>query len=359
MTSRKTILVPGSGAIGSVAIPLIGRDPAVEGLMICDFDVVEPGNLAAQSFGTGDVGRKKAHAARDNVKSFRPELPVLAMTQEVEDLALACFGGVVIACLDSDGPRQVAAERTWMMGGTFIDCAVNGAAGLARITTVPPAGGRGCFECAWDEQYERLAVRNSCAKVPPTNAPAALATLAASHGALQLRRVLEEGPGTDTTEVVVSAGARHCSVIPRNPSCRFHHRALPVEMLTDATLDHTLGSLFDLLQAEAFSLPGFSFDRRVTCSKCGFSGETLRVNRQTLAGPCPDCGETLTGLAFLAATMLQRSAVSPGDLHHTLGEIGLSAGDVVVPAGSHHGMQIGDPFASEAQPSTTPVEIRS
>lgn len=355
------ILLVGLGNIGSFLALLLARNPAVTRIVLVDFDVVEGGNVFAQVYDAGDVEIAKVDAMAAKLRRVRPDLEVVVFRGEVEDLPLGWFRGLVVLALDSNGPRRVAARRSALVGGRLVDCAVNGSAGLARVTELGTDPEAACLECGWPpETYQSLPARHSCAKVPATNAPAALGTLAASIAVIRLLAAEGQGTLAETCEIVSTGAETFRSVIPRNPDCRFDHERIEVDPLRGVDFDQTIGSLFDRLQVDALRLPGFDWTRKIRCERCAKSSETLRVARGPVPEICGRCGGGMVRVQFYDVRgALMRETLTRDELSRTLAEAGLEPGDVLLPASCRRGALLGDPFApgtSHPTQSTEPTK---
>ena len=247
---------------------------------------------------------------------------------ELEDLPLGYFADKVILCLDHDGARQIAAERAWWMGGTLFDVAVNGQAGLARVNRIVRGPGMACLECGWSpEQYAKLPVRNSCRRILPTRAPAALGAFAASLAATSLF-----SPASDdfNTEIVSSPGAGEMwlTKLTENGNCRFNHRAPTVECLNRFDFSQGAGQLLDSLQTASLEVPGFTFATSARCSGCGSENETLLLDRSVNLS-CDQCARAMETLPFHSRVVIRREDITARHAAATLTAMGLRPGDVV------------------------------
>lgn len=328
MHNSHTILLAGLGNTGSHLAPLIAHSGMAGLLVLADPDIVEAGNMGAQSYVPADIGKPKAEATAQHLTGLNPDLRIESFTGELEDLPLGYFADKVVLCLDHDGARQIAAERAWWMGGTLFDLAVNGQAGLARVSRIVRGIGKACLECGWSpEQYAKLPVRNSCRKILPTRAPAALGSFAASLGAIQ---ILSPAPDDFNSEIVSSPGAGEIWVtkLVENNNCRFNHRAPTVEFLNRLDFSRRLGQLMDELETRSIEVPGFTFATRTRCSGCSAEEDVLLLDRN-IGRACRQCERTLVVMPFHSSVATSREAVSDNYRDMTLTEIGLRPGDVV------------------------------
>jgi molybdopterin/thiamine biosynthesis adenylyltransferase len=328
MNPSRIILLAGLGNTGSHLAPLIARMGLADHLVLADPDLVEAGNMAAQAYNPEDIGLTKVEATANRLAGLNPHLKIECIHGELEDLPLGYFADVVVLCLDHDGARQVAAERAWWMGGVLYDVAVNGQAGLARVTRIVREIGRACLECAWsDSQYANLPVRHSCRKIAPTNSPAAHGSFAASLAALQIASPVS----CDSNHEIVSspgAGEMWITKLPENATCRFRHHSFSVECLNRFDFTVPFVDLFSLLGTTSITLPGYSFVGRGRCAGCGIDDEVLLLDRQ-LDRLCPRCGDVREFLPFHARTSVRSEDFSKAALSQSLDTVGLRPGDVV------------------------------
>lgn len=354
MHRPRSILLAGLGNTGSHLAPLIVRMGLSDRLVIADWDTVEAKNMAAAAYRTKDVGQSKCAATKDSLQDLNPILQIESFHGKLEDLPLAYFAGTVVLCLDQNASRQIASERTWWMGGTLVDIAVNGPESLARVTRIRRSNDWACLECGWStELYSHLSALHACRKIPPTNAPAALGSFAASLAALVMQ---SPASGEDNIEVVSSpaAGEMFVSKLRRNPECRFRHSAPVIEHFGTIEPTTGLGSLMDRLHMDSLAVPGFSFARRVSCAGCGSEEEVLVLNRAgTTPQGCTLCGGPLEYPAFHARKRLQRSVLSESELALSLAEIGLVNGDVLS-AGDNRWIQLS---LDQDQPKSQPAHV--
>ena len=353
MNRELVVLLAGLGNVGSLLSLLLVRIPQVIRVVLLDPDVVEAKNVSAQAYDRDDVGLAKVDAVKAKLVRVRPEVEVVALRARLEDLPRGYFRHVVVLALDGNAARRVAARNAWAMGGFLVDAAVNGGAGLARVTEVDAVSGAGCWECAWGAELSSVPpARHSCATVPPTNAPAALGGLAASVAAMRvLERGRRESPG-ETAEIVTTGTEAFRTVIPGNPDCPFGHERHELELLRDFDFGQTLGSIFDLVQADSLRLPGFLWNLKSRCVKCAREHPWIRVARGGESGSCAHCGGPLIRLGFHEFDSLERELLSAGDLSRCLEEIGLGPGDVLIPGDSSQALLLGDPLGPPSQPLT-------
>ncbi len=122
--------IMGLGGLGSVVTVALARI-GVGGLLLADYDLVEPSNLNRQQFFVDQVGMKKTEALRQNLARINPYLRVETFDQELteENIPLV-FAGVKVLVECFDGPRMKAlALRTALT--RMPEAGYVGASGLA------------------------------------------------------------------------------------------------------------------------------------------------------------------------------------------------------------------------------------
>jgi len=157
------VLVIGAGALGNEIL----KNLALLGfanIVIVDLDSIEASNLSRSIlYRASDVGRRKADAAADAVKNIFPEARVHPITANVVHglgLGLFAWADVVLAGLDNREARLWINRSCWKMNKPWIDGAIEGINGLARvfISGEPP-----CYECTLGEtDWAILNKRMSC-----------------------------------------------------------------------------------------------------------------------------------------------------------------------------------------------------
>ena len=162
--SRARVLVIGAGALGNEIIKnlaLVGAGA----VFVADMDRIELSNLARSVlFREEDIGRNKAEAASERAKSICPEMRVQPFVGNiVHDLGAGVFhwADIVICGLDNREARVAVNRICLKMGRPWIDGAIEGLGGVARIF-LPDSGA--CYECTMNEtDWQMLEARRSCA----------------------------------------------------------------------------------------------------------------------------------------------------------------------------------------------------
>ena len=130
------VLVIGAGALGNEIL----KNMALLGfanIVVVDLDSIEASNLSRSIlYRASDVGRRKADVAADAVRNIFPDAHVHAITANVVHglgLGLFAWADVVIAGLDNREARLWINRACWKMNKPWIDGAIEGINGVARV----------------------------------------------------------------------------------------------------------------------------------------------------------------------------------------------------------------------------------
>jgi adenylyltransferase/sulfurtransferase len=157
------ILVVGAGAIGNEVLKnlaLLG----VGHILVIDLDSIEHSNLTRSVlFRPSDVGRSKAEVAAERTHEIYDGCVVHGISGNVmEQLGLGTIGwaDLIIGALDNREARLWTNRAAWKMDRPWIDGAIEGLNGVARVFLpgIPP-----CYECTLGEvDWKILEQRMSC-----------------------------------------------------------------------------------------------------------------------------------------------------------------------------------------------------
>lgn len=157
------ILVVGAGAIGNELLKnlaLLG----IGNVLVIDLDNIEMSNLSRSVlFRPDDVGKPKSSVAAERTREIYSECKVKAMTANVMyHLGLGVFGwaDVILGALDNREARLWINRAAWKMNRPWVDGAIEGINGVARVFMPgePP-----CYECTLGEvDWQILERRMSC-----------------------------------------------------------------------------------------------------------------------------------------------------------------------------------------------------
>jgi adenylyltransferase/sulfurtransferase len=157
------VLVIGAGALGNEILKnlaLLG----FERIVVVDVDRIEESNLSrAILFRSEDVGSFKAEAAARSLQKIAPQArvrPLVANVVQNCGLGLFAWSDVIIAGLDNREARLWINRCAWKMNRPWIDGAIEGINGVARVFV---AGTAPCYECTLGEtDWKLLQQRMSC-----------------------------------------------------------------------------------------------------------------------------------------------------------------------------------------------------
>jgi len=303
------VLVVGAGALGNEIVKnlaLVG----VGSVDVVDMDRIEHSNLARCAlFRERDEGRFKAEALADAANDMNSDISVQAFVCRVQAFGMARLRqyDVVIGGLDNREARLWVNQAMRLIGGYWVDGAIEGLQGVARV--FGPEGP--CYECTLGEtDRELLAHRRSCALLSPealdggrtpTNA-----TTASIIGGLQVQEAIKILVGQIELVALVGAAWRMegetmlSSLVgySEDPNCLAHDRADEW-----VTLDAPVRRLVDVTEAVK-TKTGLEVDTLFfpddligigDCLACGL--ETAMVGLRGVlpdgAGQCPQCGSEL------------------------------------------------------------------
>jgi adenylyltransferase/sulfurtransferase len=157
------ILVIGAGALGNEILKnlaLLG----FERVVVVDLDKIEESNLSRTIlYRSEDVGSYKAEVAAKSVKALAPGVkikPLVANVVQNCGLGLFAWSDIIIAGLDNREARLWINRCAWKMNKPWIDGAIEGINGVARVFV---AGSAPCYECTLGEtDWKLLEQRMSC-----------------------------------------------------------------------------------------------------------------------------------------------------------------------------------------------------
>ena len=335
--ARSRVLVVGAGALGNeivknLALLGVGR------LDIVDMDRIERSNLSrAALFRDSDEGRLKAEALADAAHALNPETTAVAHPVSVMTLGLGFLAefDLVIAGLDNREARLWIGQATRKLGMAWVDGAIEGLRGLARVFL--PEGA--CYECTLGETDRQiLAARKSCALLSademlagktPTNS-----TSASIIAGIQVQEAVKLLVGRPDllalrNQAYVYTGDTLDSYVTgytEDDWCLSHDRYEHLETRSGVSC---LADLVDEASTHLGDPDAVDLESELIlarrCNQCGWTDTTIRplpaLGRGD--GECPRCRAVLT---FEAARSLK-----PDDpvLTRPLGELRLADLDVV------------------------------
>ncbi|MCL2659138.1 MAG: ThiF family adenylyltransferase [Acidobacteriaceae bacterium] len=278
------ILVVGAGALGNEILKnlaLLG----FRNVVIVDLDCVEISNLSRTVlFRTRDLGRFKAIAAAEAYKELvdGAEIkPVVGNVMYGCGLGLFEWADVIVAGLDNREARLWINRSAWKVGRPWVDGAIEGINGVARVF-IP--GHPPCYECTLGEvDWAILDRRMSCnllanrtdteGRVPTTP------TISSIIAGIQVQEAVKllHGLPTLAGQGFVFEGMNHTSYkveYTENPDCMSHYTIPEWNRLPETSGQWTLHDLWRRarhdLSATAVTIE-FSRDViwRFSCPRCG------------------------------------------------------------------------------------------
>jgi len=302
------ILVVGAGALGNELLKnlaLLG----VGNIIVVDMDDIELSNLSRSVlFTPEDIGRPKAEVAAEATRRIFGECNILPLKANiVYEVGLGLFGwaDVILGGLDNREARWAINMAAWKMGRPWIDGAIEGINGVARVF---PPGEPPCYECTLGEtDWEILEKRMSCnlltrqemqtGKTPTTPTTSSVIAGIQVQEALKLLHGLPVLAGTG----YVFEGINHTSYVVEytpNHDCMSHEVYADVRAWPNTSAATTLNDLFAYAVEELHThelVIEFSRDiiHKLKCPKCGDEDEIFAPvgSVSSEAGKCPKDGE--------------------------------------------------------------------
>ena len=334
------MLVVGAGALGNEILKnlaLLG----FRNVVIVDLDAIEVTNLSrAVLFSEADLGKSKATAAAAAMARISPGTRALPLQLNVlSQVGLGVFdwADVVLGGLDNREARLWLNRSCWRMNKPFVDGAIEGINGVARVFLPgrPP-----CYECTLGEvDWQILQHRLACnlltraemegGKVPTTP------TIASIIGGIEVQEAIKliHSVNTLSGEGFVFEGLNHTSyrvAYTENPDCMSHHTHEDVVRMDQCSRDLTLRELWQRAQREIGGEVVLEFSREVlhklACARCGTEEEVFAAVGSVAyeRGRCPSCGE----MRSVEATHSYSGTEGFGE--RRLNELGLPLFDVFV-----------------------------
>jgi molybdopterin/thiamine biosynthesis adenylyltransferase len=311
------VLVIGAGALGNEIL----KNLALLGFLhvvVVDLDQIELSNLSrAILFRSTDVGRSKADTVADAYRALLPEATVQPLTANVmQDCGLGLFAwaDLILAGLDNREARLWINRAAWKTNRPWIDGAIEGINGVARVFL---PGSAPCYECTLGEtDWAILDRRMSCnlllheatseGRVPTTP------TISSIIGGIQVQEAVKllHGMPTLASKGYIFEGLHHTSYVvdyTENPECLSHYLLDKIVEIHEASNALTLEQLLQRAAGDLNSdevVLEFSRDiiHKLVCPQCAAAEEcfvpvgAIRYHQ----GRCPNDGhmrvvQTLSG----------------------------------------------------------------
>jgi molybdopterin/thiamine biosynthesis adenylyltransferase len=284
------VLVIGAGALGNEIL----KNLALLGftrIAIVDLDRIEESNLSRTIlYRSDDVGSYKADVAARSVKALAPNVKVKPLVANVVQncgLGLFAWSDVIIAGLDNREARLWINRCAWKMNRPWIDGAIEGINGVARVFV---AGSAPCYECTLGEtDWKLLEQRMSCnlllREANVEGRVATTPTISSVIAGIEVQEAVKllHGMPTLASRGFVFEGLNHTSYkieYTANPDCMSH---FTFESVAELPLKSDGLTLEDLRQKGARDLGRedvvveFSRDvvHELQCPRCGGKEEVF------------------------------------------------------------------------------------
>ena len=247
------VLVVGAGALGNEILKnlaLLG----FERIVVVDLDRIEESNLSrAILFSSEDVGSFKAEAAARSLRRIAPQARVRSLVANVVQncgLGLFAWSDVIIAGLDNREARLWINRCAWKMNRPWIDGAIEGINGVARVFV---AGAAPCYECTLGEtDWKLLEQRMSCnlllREANTEGKVATTPTISSVIGGIEVQEAVKllHGMPTLASSGFVFEGLNHTSYkveYTANADCMSHFTFADVVELPQKSSELTLEDL--------------------------------------------------------------------------------------------------------------------
>jgi adenylyltransferase/sulfurtransferase len=302
------VLVIGAGALGNEILKnlvLLG----FERIVIVDLDKIEESNLSRSIlYRSSDVGSYKAEAAARSVLALAPNVklrPLVANVVQDCGLGIFAWSDVIIAGLDNREARLWINRCAWKMNRPWIDGAIEGINGVAKVFV---AGAAPCYECTLGEtDWKLLEQRMSCnlllREANTEGKVATTPTISSVIAGIEVQEAVKllHGMPTLAGSGFVFEGLNHTSYkveYTANPDCMSHFTYESVTELARKSSEWTLEDLRrhgveDLGAGDV--VVDFSRDivRELECPACGAKEEIFAPvgSIKYEQGRCPRDGE--------------------------------------------------------------------
>jgi len=334
------VLVVGAGALGNEILKNLAM-LGFERVVVVDGDRIELSNLSRSVlYRPHDVGRTKAEAAAAAYRNLYDRAVVQPLVGNILwSVGAGVFGwaDLILAGLDNREARLWINRWAWKMGRPWIDGAIEGLNGVARVFLPghPP-----CYECTlgatdWDILERRMSCNlltreeMAAGKVPTTP------TTASVIAGIQVQEGLKHLHGLPVLagKGYVFDGVDHTSYrveYTSNPECLSHYVYETVTRLPHTSADLTLAELYALARRDfetADVTLEFSRDlvHKLVCSACGAEEEVFFPVGAVTAGQgrCPRDGQmravqaihSYTGVENYGTRKLDSLGLPPWDVY--------------------------------------------
>lgn len=333
------VLLIGAGALGNEIL----KNLALLGfrkIVVVDLDRVEESNLSRTIlFRSEDIGEFKASTAARALRTVAPGAlvqPLVANVLQNCGLGLFEWSNLILAGLDNREARLWINRCSWKVNRPWIDGAIEGINGVARVFL---PGTAPCYECTLGEvDWAILDRRMSCnllahdqdadGKVPTTPT---ISSIIAGIQVQEAVKLIHDLP-TLASRGFIFEGLNHTSYIveyTENPACMSHYTLPEIVRLPERSQDLSLEELWKRARRELASTEvtiEFSRDviRKLLCPTCGDEQELFvpAGSVRTAEGLCRRDGQmrivqalhSYTGVESFGNRKLDRIGLPPFDI---------------------------------------------
>jgi molybdopterin/thiamine biosynthesis adenylyltransferase len=339
------ILVIGAGALGNEILKNLALLGFVR-IVVVDMDHIETSNLSRSVlFRAGDVGSSKAASIARGYVDLSPEATVRPMVANVmQDCGLGLFewADVILAGLDNREARLWINRAAWKVNRPWIDGAIEGINGVARVF---PPGHPPCYECTLGEtDWAILNRRMSCnlllQEANPQGRVPTTPTISSIIGGIQVQEAVKVLHGLPTLagKGYVFEGLHHRSYTveyTENPDCMSHYTLDTIVRLPQCSSELTLDQLLQRGRTDLAAqgvIVEFSRDiiHQLVCPRCGAIEEVFApvgaIDRAR--GLCPSCADTGSEPQMRIVQTLTSYKGESALAHRTLDTLGLPLFDI-------------------------------
>ena len=339
------VLVVGAGALGNEILKNLALLGFVK-IVVVDLDFIETSNLSRSVlFRASDVGLSKAAAIARGYMDLLPEAkvqPLVANVMQECGLGLFDWADLILAGLDNREARLWINRAAWKVGKPWIDGAIEGINGVARVFMPgqPP-----CYECTLGEtDWAILNRRMSCNLLlhesNPQGRTPTTPTISSIIGGIQAQEAVKTLHGLPTLagKGYVFEGLHHTSYVTQyteNPDCMSHDTLERIIHLPQRSREITLDQLLERgmrdLRAED-AVVEFSRDiiHKLVCPRCGEEEEVFApvgsIDRSR--GQCLICSRSTTEAQIRIVQTLTGYSGQPGLSQRALDKLGLPLFDI-------------------------------
>ena len=346
------VLVVGAGALGNEILKNLALLGFLQ-IVVVDLDTIETSNLSRSVlFRTSDIGMSKAAAIARGYRDLLPEATVQPLAANVmQDCGLGLFAwaDLILAGLDNREARLWINRAAWKVERPWIDGAIEGINGVARVFLPgqPP-----CYECTLGEtDWAILNRRMSCNlllhEANPQGRTPTTPTISSIIGGIQVQEAVKALHGMPTLagKGYVFEGLHHTSYVveyTENPDCMSHDSLGDIVQLAQRSSEMTLDQLMQRgredLRADEVVVE-FSRDviHRLLCPRCGAEEEAFApvgaIDRSR--GQCAACSEAMGEPQMRVVQTLTGFRGEPALAGRTLDRLGLPLFDVFTVRSNH------------------------